>query len=250
MNIQDKVFVVTGAARGLGLAMAQAISAKGGKLAILDLDEAAAQAAAKTCCDDSRGYTCNVADEASVEAAFARIKADFGRLDGLINNAGLLRDGLMIKVKDGKLVDKMSLSQWQSVIDVNLTGTFLCGREAAAAMAEFGNGGVIINISSVARAGNMGQTNYSATKAGVASMVTGWGRELSRFGIRTGGIAPGVIESDMTASMKPEMLERLEKLSPLGRLGTPEEVALTALYIIENDYFTGRLVEMDGGLRM
>ena len=171
MQVQDRVFVVTGAARGLGLAMAQAIAAKGGKLALLDLDESAAQEAAKTCGADSRGYACNVADEASVEAAFAQIKADFGRLDGLINNAGLLRDGLMIKVKDGKLVDKMSLSQWQSVIDVNLTGTFLCGREAAAAMAEFGNGGVVINISSVARAGNMGQTNYSATKAGVATAV-------------------------------------------------------------------------------
>ncbi len=250
MQVQDKVFVVTGAARGLGLAMAQAIAAKGGKLALLDLDAGAAQEAAKTCGDESRGYACNVAEEASVEAAFAQIKADFGRLDGLINNAGLLRDGLMIKFKDGALVDKMSLSQWQSVIDVNLTGTFLCGREAAAAMAEFGNGGVIINISSVARAGNMGQTNYSATKAGVAAMVTGWGRELSRYGIRTGGIAPGVIASEMTASMKPEMLQRLEKLAPVGRLGTPEEVANTALYIIENEYFTGRLVELDGGLRM
>ena len=243
MQVQDKVFVVTGAARGLGLAMAQAIAAKGGKLAILDLDQAAAQTAADTCANDSRGYACNVTDEASVEQAFAQIKTDFGRLDGLINNAGLLRDGLLIKHKDGKLLDKMSLSQWQSVIDVNLTGSFLCGREAAAAMADFGNGGV-------ARAGNMGQTNYSATKAGVASMVTTWSRELSRFGIRTGGIAPGVITSEMTASMKPEMLERLEKMAPVGRLGTPKEVSDTALFIIENEYFTGRVVELDGGLRM
>ena len=250
MQVQDKVFVITGAARGLGLAMAQAIAAKGGKLALLDLDQAAAQTAANTCGNDSRGYACNVTDEASVEQAFAQIKTDFGRLDGLINNAGLLRDGLLIKHKDGQLLDKMSLSQWQSVVDVNLTGSFLCGREAAAAMADFGNGGVIINISSIARAGNMGQTNYAATKAGVASMVTTWGRELSRFGIRTGGIAPGVIASEMTASMKPEMLERLEKMAPVGRLGSPQEVADTALFIIENEYFTGRLIELDGGLRM
>ncbi len=250
MHIQDKVFVVTGAARGLGLAMAQAIAQKGGKLALLDLDQVAVTAAAKTCGNESRGYACNVADEGSVETAFAQIIADFGRLDGLINNAGLLRDGLLIKYKDGQLLDKMSLSQWQSVIDVNLTGTFLCGREAAAAMAQAGNGGVIINISSIARAGNMGQTNYAASKAGVASMVATWGRELARFNIRTGGIAPGVIASDMTASMKPEMLERLEKMAPVGRLGSPQEVAESALFIIENDYFTGRLIALDGGLRM
>ena len=250
MQVENKVFVVTGAARGLGLAMAQAIALKGGKLALLDLNQTAVTEAAKTCGPESRGYACNVADEASVEAAFAKICKDFGRLDGLINNAGLLRDGLLIKHKDGQLIDKMSLSQWQSVVDVNLTGTFLCGREAAAAMANFGNGGVIINISSIARAGNMGQTNYAATKSGVASMVTTWGRELSRFNIRTGGIAPGVIESDMTASMKPEMLQRLEKLAPVGRLGKPQEVSDSALFIIENEYFTGRLIELDGGLRM
>ena len=156
---------------------------------------------------------------------------------------------MLIKFKDGVLQDKMSLSQWRSVIDVNLTGTFLCGREAAVAMAQAGNGGVIINISSIAKAGNIGQSNYSATKAGVASLVTCWSRELARFGIRVAGIAPGVISTDMTDSIKPEGMERLLKMVPAGRLGDRQELAHAALFIIENDYMNGRIVELDGGLR-
>ena len=249
MQIEGKVFVITGAARGLGLAMGQLIASKGGSIALIDLDQDAVNAAAATCGENSKGYVCNITQEAEVEALFEQVFADFGRLDGLINNAGLLRDGMLIKFKDGELQNKMSLSQWQSVIDVNLTGTFLCGREAAAAMAKAGNGGVIINISSIAKAGNIGQSNYSATKAGVAALVTTWAGELKRFGIRAAGIAPGVISTDMTDSMKPEALERIEKVIPVGRLGDRNELADAALFIIENDYFNGRLLELDGGLK-
>ena len=144
----------------------------------------------------------------------------------------------------------MALDQWKSVVDVNMTGTFLCGREAAGIMALQGDGGVIINISSVSRAGNMGQTNYSATKAAVATMVVSWAGELARFGIRTGGIAPGVISTEMTAQMKPEAIDRMVQAVPLKRLGEVAEMAHTLQYIIENDFFTGRVVEMDGGLRI
>ena len=250
MQIEGKVFVITGAARGLGLAMGQAIASKGGLCALVDLDQDAVNAAAASCGEHSKGYVCNITQEAEVEALFEQVLADFGRLDGLINNAGLLRDGMLIKFKDGELQNKMSLSQWQSVIDVNLTGTFLCGREAAIGMAKAGNGGVIINISSISKAGNMGQSNYSATKAGVASLVTTWAGELKRFGIRAAGIAPGVISTDMTDSMKPEALERIEKVIPVGRLGDRNELAQTALFIIENEYVNGRVIELDGGLRM
>jgi 3-oxoacyl-[acyl-carrier protein] reductase len=181
---------------------------------------------------------------------FNAIVNDFGDISVLINNAGILRDGLLLKAKDGQVIDKMSLSQFQSVIDVNLTGVFLCGREAAVKMVEAGNGGVIINMSSVARAGNMGQTNYSAAKSGVVAMTTSWAKELGRFGIRVGAIAPGVIRTKMTDAMKPEAKERLVKMKPVGRLGEAQEIAHTAKYIIENDFFTGRVVEIDGGIRL
>jgi len=250
MQVQDKVFVITGGARGLGLAMGQLIANKGGKCALVDLDESEVQKAAKSCGTNSRGYVCDISDESQVESLFAKIVDDYGRLDGLINNAGLLRDGMLIKVKDGVLQDKMSLRQWQSVIDVNLTGTFLCGREAAAAMAQAGNGGVIVNISSIAKSGNIGQSNYAATKAGVASLVTTWSRELARFNIRAVGIAPGVISTDMTESMKPEALERIEKMVPVRRLGDRKELAQAALFVIENDYMNGETIRMDGGIRM
>ena len=249
MQVQDCVFVITGGARGLGLAIGQLIASKGALCAIIDLEEKVAQEAASSCNSSSRGYACNVADEKQVEEVFAKIVNDFGRLDGLINNAGILRDGMLIKVKDGELQDKMSLSHWQSVIDVNLTGTFLCGREAAAAMAQAGNGGVIVNISSIAKSGNIGQSNYAASKAGVASLVTTWSRELARFNIRAVGIAPGVISTDMTDSMKPEALERIEKMIPVRRLGDRRELAQAVLFVIENDYMNGRLIELDGGLR-
>ena len=175
--------------------------------------------AAASCGTQSNGYACNITQEPEVEMLFEQVLADFGRLDELVNNAGLLHDGMLIKFKDGQVQGKMSLSQWQSVIDVNLTGTFLCGREGVIAMAKAGNGGVIVNISSIAKAGNIGQSNSAATKAGVAALVTTWAGELKRFGIRAVGIAPGVMSTDMTDSMKPEALERIEKVIPEGRLG-------------------------------
>lgn len=253
MNITDRVFVITGGAQGLGLAMAESFAAKGAKLALVDLnDERLAEAVAK--CEQlggkARAYKANVASEDEVEQLFNQVVSDFGTLDGLINNAGITRDGLMIKAKDGVVEKRMSLKEWQMVIDVNLTGVFLCGREAATKMVELGSKGVIINISSLSKAGNMGQTNYSAAKAGVAAMTVTWAKELARFGIRSAGIAPGFIATEMVSGMKPEALEKMANMIPLRRLGLPEEIAKTAVYIAENDYFTGRIIEMDGGIRI
>ncbi|RVU32830.1 SDR family oxidoreductase [Neptunomonas marina] len=253
MQIKGSVFVITGGARGLGFAMAEHLAGLGAKLALIDINQDELDAGVAKLAEtgaEARGYLCNITDEKAVEDTFAGIKADFGRLDGLVNNAGLMRDGMLIKVKNGELVGRMALDQWKSVVDVNMTGTFLCGREAAGIMALQGDGGVIINISSVSRAGNMGQTNYSATKAAVATMVVSWAGELARFGIRTGGIAPGVIATEMTAQMKPEAIDRMVQAVPLKRLGEVAEMAHTLQYIIENDFFTGRVVEMDGGLRI
>ncbi|MDA0631049.1 MAG: SDR family NAD(P)-dependent oxidoreductase, partial [Proteobacteria bacterium] len=171
MELRDKVVVVTGGAQGLGLAMAKGLAEKGAKLVLLDVNEESLAAAADSLAPagvEVMTQRTNVASEEEVTAAFEAVIARFGQLNGLINNAGITRDGLMLKVKDGEIVDRMSLAQWQLVIDVNLTGSFLCGREAATQMIKTGSEGVIVNISSISRAGNMGQTNYSATKAGVA----------------------------------------------------------------------------------
>jgi 3-oxoacyl-[acyl-carrier protein] reductase len=253
MNLQDKVIVITGGAQGLGLEMARMCAEHGASLALIDMNAEQLTAAATEL--RSRGvraetYVANVADEASVEQTFAMIATDFCAIDGLINNAGILRDGLLLKYKDGVLTGKMPLQQFQSVIDVNLTGVFLCGREAAALMVQTGRKGVIINMSSVARGGNMGQTNYAASKAGVVAMTVTWARELGRYGIRVGAIAPGVIRTAMTDAMKPEARERLVAMKPVGRLGEAAEIAHTAKYIFENDFFTGRVVEIDGGISM
>jgi 3-oxoacyl-[acyl-carrier protein] reductase len=178
-----------------------------------------------------------------------RVASDFGRLDGLVNNAGIVRDGLLVKVKDGAVVGRMTMENWNAVIGVNLSGVFLCAREAAAQMIGFGHGGVIVNISSISRVGNAGQTNYSAAKAGVESMGVVWAKELARYGIRVGSVAPGFTHTEILASLRPEMLNKLTEPVPLKRLGRPDEIAHAVLFIFENDFFTGRCLEVDGGLR-
>lgn len=253
MDIKGKTIVVTGGGQGLGRAMAVFLAHSGAALALVDLNEERLAETVQLCRDAggaAHAYLVNVAREDEVVAGFDRIIADTGAVHGLINNAGILRDGLLLKVRDGKIEKRMSLAEWQAVIDVNLTGVFLCAREAATRMIEHGNPGVIINISSVSRAGNMGQTNYSAAKAGVATMTVTWAKELARYGIRTAAIAPGFIATDMVASMKPEALDKMTAGIPLRRLGTPDEIAHTARFIFENDYVTGRVFEIDGGIRL
>jgi 3-oxoacyl-[acyl-carrier protein] reductase len=253
MNLNGKTVIITGAARGLGRAISEELAAAGADVALVDVqatDCAETQASCAARGVQARAYGCNVANEEQVAATFDRVVADFGRLDGIVNNAGILRDALLVKARDGAIVGKMSLAQWQAVIDVNLTGVFLCGREAADRMIRLGNGGVIINISSISRAGNAGQSNYSAAKAGVAAMAVVWARELARYDIRTGAIAPGFVATPMVATMKAEMLEMMLEPVPLQRLGQPEEIAQAARFIFENEFFTGRVLEVDGGLRL
>ena len=252
MDITEKVIAITGAGRGLGRAIALRLASQGAVLALIDVNRADLEVTeAEVRSRDGRCalFVCNVADEPEVEATFAAMEEQLGALHGLVNCAGILRDGMLIKMKEGELVEKMSLSQWQAVIDVNLTGTFLCGREGAALMAKGGQG-VIINISSIARAGNIGQSNYAASKAGVASLVVTWGRELARHGIRVMGIAPGVFATDMTAAMKPEAMARMQQAIPVGALGQGEQLAQTVQFILANDYLSGRIIDLDGGLRL
>ncbi|MFY3326709.1 SDR family oxidoreductase [Vibrio fluvialis] len=252
MNLRECVIVITGAGQGLGQMMAVTLAQAGADLALLDMNEQGLLDTQKQCHMLSAKaiyYVMDVTNEAQVVKTFEDIVTDFGHVDGLINNAGILRDGLLVKVKDGQ-VSKMSLEQFDTVMNVNVTGTFLCGREAAVKMIETKRKGVIINISSVARAGNIGQTNYSASKAAVATMATSWARELARYGIRAAAIAPGIVHTAMADQMKPEAIERLKQMVPVGRMGEPGEIAHAAKYILENDYFTGRVLEIDGGMRM
>jgi 3-oxoacyl-[acyl-carrier protein] reductase len=252
MQIKDKVIAITGAGRGLGRAMALAFADKGGHLALIDLNDA--ELGETSALVEAKGvrattYVANVSREEDVVAALDGVVRDHGRLDVMVNNAGITRDGLLVKVKDGQVATKMSMEQWNAVIGVNLTGVFLGGREAAERMIRLGNGGVIINISSISREGNVGQTNYSAAKAGVAAMTVVWAKELARYGIRAGAIAPGFCATEILSAMKPEVLEKVMAPVPLKRLGEPREVAHTAIYIAENDFFTGRVIGLDGGLR-
>lgn len=253
MDIKSKTIVITGAARGLGAAMARRLAAHGAVLALVDLKADDLAPIAGEC--EKLGarvhrYGANVAREADVVALFDRIVADTGAVHALVNNAGITRDALLIKFKEGKVEAKMSLDQWQQVMDVNLTGVFLCGREAAERMITKGNPGVIINISSISRAGNAGQTNYSAAKAGVAAMAVTWAKELARYGIRAASVAPGFINTEMVAAMKPEAREKLTSGIPAKRMGEPDEIARTVEFILQNDYVSGRCFEIDGALRL
>lgn len=253
MDMHEKAVVVTGSGRGIGRAIALDLAERGANVALFDLNEADLSETAQRCAAKSvqaREYRVNVADETEVTAALTRVAADFGRLDGLVNNAGIVRDGLLVKVKDGAIVGEMTLDQWNAVIGVNLTGVFLCGREAAKHMIEFGNGGVIVNISSISRVGNAGQSNYSAAKAGVESMAVVWAKELARYGIRAASVAPGFTRTDILSTMRPEVLNKLTAPVPLKRLGLAEEIAHAVRFIFENDFFTGRCLEVDGGLRI
>ena len=253
MDLKEKNIVVTGGGQGLGLAMALEFAKAGANLSLIDINEAPLKEAVSQC--EALGvkatsYICNVSKEDEVIAVFDEIEKDNELIHGLINNAGILRDGLLIKVKDGEIQKRMSLGEWQAVIDVNLTGVFLCGREAATKMIENQVPGCIINISSISKSGNAGQTNYSAAKAGVSAMATVWAKELARYGIRSAAIAPGFIATEMVAGMKPEALEKMSSGIPLKRLGEPSEVAHAARFIMENDYLSGRVVELDAALRL
>jgi 3-oxoacyl-[acyl-carrier protein] reductase len=233
--------------------MALAFAGRGARVALVDRDAAALEEARAECESrgvQAKGYVMDVTNESQVVRTFDAVAADFRRFDVLVNNAGITRDALLVKAQDGAIHAKMSLAQWQAVIDVNLTGVFLCGREAAERMIQCGNGGLVVNISSISREGNPGQTNYSAAKAGVAAMTVVWAKELARYGIRVAAIAPGFCATDILGAMKPEMVDRVKAAVPLKRLGEPAEIAATAVFIAENDFVTGRVIEVDGGLRL
>jgi len=255
MKLSDLNVIVTGAGGGMGAYFATELVRAGARVAACDVNEeglaklsASVQGSKGTLCT----RTCDVSDEREVGELVDWAFAEMGGLNALINNAGIIRDGLLVKQdrNTGEIV-KMSREQWQSVIDVNLTGATLMVRDVVAKMASTEQKpGVIINMSSVARHGNRGQSNYVAAKAALAANTVTWAREFSRFGIRVGAIAPGMIETPMTKGMNQKARDALVANVPCGRIGVPEDIWLAAKFIFECDYFTGRVVDVDGGLVM
>jgi len=195
------------------------------------------------------GQIVDVSSEKSVEKFFEIYTLEYGAPAVLINNAGITSDALFIRQK-GEEISKFPFSNWEKVLSVNLTGVFLCAREAAFQMVKHKVSGVIINISSISRGGNVGQTNYSASKSAIDAMTVTWAKELSRYKIRVGAIAPGYINTEMVGKIRPDVLEKIVQNIPLGRLGEMEEISQVVQFIIKNDFFTGRIIEVDGGMRI
>ncbi len=252
MQIAGARILITGAGRGLGRTFALDLARAGARVGACDvapdgLAELRELAGAEGL--DVWTQTADVAGEASVEALFAAFVAHAGGIDAVVNNAGLNRDGFLVR-KKGDEVEKLSLAKWQAVIDVDLTGVFLCSREAAWHMVKQGTGGVIVSISSLSWLGNLGQTNYSAAKAGVVGMTRTWGMELARYGIRAVAIAPGLTATEMAQAMPEEARKALTDAIPLRRMGEPAEIALAVRFALENDFVNGRVIPVDGGLRL
>lgn len=250
MQLSDVRVLVTGGASGMGRTFVEQFAAHGAKVHTCDVNaEGLAEIAAATGCSTT---VADVSDEESVEKLFDEAEAAMGSVNVLINNAGILRDGLLLK-KDRETgeVTTLSKKKWDQVLAVNLTGPFLCMRSFARRAVENGIApAVAIQMSSIARVGNMGQSNYSAAKAALAADTVVWAKELSRYGIRVGAIAPGFIGTPMVRSMPPAVLEKLLKPVPLRRVGEPEEVFEAIKFIIACEYFTGRVIDIDGGLRL
>ena len=245
--------IVTGAAGGLGREMCLSLAREGAQVAAFDVNVAGlAQLAADASASGLtlRTYVANVAKQDEVVAAVKRAAADLGGVNGLINNAGIYRDALLVRTLPGSAaVLKFPLAQWQAVLDVDLTGPFLMAREVAAQAIERRiRPAVIINISSVSRAGFAGQSNYAAAKAGVVSDARVWAHELAPHGIRVAALAPGFIRTSILDAMDPRVLQQRIASVPQGRLGEPSEIYQGIRFIIECDYFTASCLEIDGGL--
>lgn len=252
MNISDMRIIVTGAASGMGRHFALRLAEEGAW--VMGADVAAdklesLKAEAIGMAGRIEAIRADVTSEQDVAATVNATVERFGCVNGLINNAGLFRDALLVK-KDkttGQLCT-MSLADWKLVLEVDLTGPFLCARAVAAKMIEMGTSpGVIINISSVSRHGNIGQSNYSAAKAGLVADTRLWAKELARYGIRTAAIAPGFIQTPLLEGMPKEVLDKIISNIPLQRLGTAEEIYLGVRFVIECDYFSGKCLDIDGG---
>ena len=241
-RLKDKIVIITGAAKGIGFATAKRFAEEGAKVMIADISLEAVNAAAAQI-PNAEAFVVNVTDRASIQAAVDRILERHGRIDILINNAGITQDARLIK---------MTEAQFDAVIDVNLKGVFNCTQLVVPHMLEKGKGAVVNASSVVGIYGNFGQTNYSATKFGVIGFTKTWARELGAKGIRVNAVCPGFISTEMVKAMPENVLQDIEKRSWLGRLGTPEEMANVYLFLASDEasYVNGVALEASGGISL
>lgn len=248
MQLKDLKVIVTGAAAGMGAHFARRFAEAGAQVAAGDVNEAGLAELPSSV----HRRKLDVSSEKDAESFVAWAAEQMGGLNGLVNNAGIIRDGLLVKrERDTGEIRKLTLDQWNAVIAVNLTGATLMAREVAVRMATTGQRpGVIVNLSSIARHGNRGQSNYVAAKAALAANTVTWAREFAAFGIRVGCIAPGMIETPMTQGMNQKARDTLVSMIPVGRIGAPEDIWQAVRFVVECDYFNGRCIDVDGGLSM
>jgi 3-oxoacyl-[acyl-carrier protein] reductase len=248
MRLKGKVALITGGAAGIGKATAKLFVEQGATICICDINDTAGLETAKELgCEFSR---VDVSDRKAVQIWVDTVASQFGKIDILINNAGILRDALFVKVKDGDLVKQMTEEAFDSVVSVNLKGVFNCTQAVAPHMIRQGSGSIVNASSVVGLDGNFGQTNYVATKAGVVGMTKVWARELGRLNIRVNAVAPGSIVTEMLESMPENILSEWKKHQPLGRFGQPEEVAYAYLFLASDEasYISGAVLRVDGAM--
>ncbi len=250
MRLRDKVTLITGGAAGIGRATALRFAAEGARVAICDLNEAAGRETVQLLGSAARFDVVDVTDRQAVQEWVDGVAAHYGRIDVLVNNAGVLRDGLLVKFKEGQMVGQMPESDFDRVIAVNLKGAFNCTQAVAPVMIRQGSGVILNAASIVGLDGNFGQTNYVASKAGVIGMTKVWARELGRYSIRVNAVAPGVTVTEMTAALPEKALESLKARTPLGRLGQPEDIANAYLFLASDEaaFISGVTLRVDGGL--
>lgn len=254
MKLSDLKIIVSGGAQGMGQYFAMKLAEAGAQVAIGDVNEAGLAETVEKVKGPGKIHArkLDVSSEEDVASFVEWAHGAMGGLNGLINNAGILRDGLLVrKHRETGAISKLTKEQWDAVIGVNLTGATLLARDVVAKMAETGSKpGVIVNMSSIARHGNRGQSNYTAAKAALAANTKTWSLEFAPFGIRVGAIAPGMIETPMTQGMNPKAREALVGMIPVGRIGVPEDIWVAVKFVLECDYFNGRTIDVDGGLSM
>jgi len=250
MLLKDKVCIITGGAAGIGKATAEKFAAEGAKVVICDVNEEAGNALVKELGNDASFWKVNVVDRQEVQDWIDEVAKRYGRIDVLINNAGITRDSQFIKFKEGEVVGQMSEEAFDAVIAVNLKGVFNCTQAVVPYMIKQGGGSIVSASSVVGLYGNFGQTNYAATKFAVIGMTKTWARELGKYQIRVNAVAPGFILTEMVQKMPEKVLEGMATGTPLKRLGKPEEIANVYAWLAsdESSYIHGTVISVDGGI--
>lgn len=249
MRLKNKVALITGGAAGIGKATAERFLEEGAIVVICDLDRIAGEKFVGQQ-KNLLFYHVDVSNRLSVQRWVQSTLEKLERIDILINNAGIIRDSLLVKVKDGQLIKQMPESDFDNVISVNLKGTFNCTQEVVPVMINQGKG-VILNASSIVGIdGNLGQANYIATKAGVIGMTKGWARELGPYNIRVNSVAPGFTATEILTTMPENVIEKMKARTPLRRLGTPRDIANAYLFLAseEASFISGTVLRVDGGI--